>query len=136
MSTALDNKPRHVWLHAYLLPGVIFWVPLLVSMYFAFTSRQHTLTTSFSDVVLHAFTFTFLTASLGFSHFRREAYHQPAAWMLAYAVFVECVQYFLPARTFELADIAVDVAGITVGLILLHAIINPLLNRVWQSSRD
>jgi VanZ family protein len=135
MSTALDSKLRRAWLYAYLLPGFIFWIPLLVSMYFAFTSQQYAVTDSYSDVILHAFAFIFLTASLGFSYFRRGAFYWPAVWMLIYAVFIECVQYFIPTRSFELGDIAVDVAAIAAGLILFYTIINPLLNKLQRRDR-
>ena len=116
-----------------VLPALIFWVPLFISMYFAFTSRAHSITTDYSDVVLHAFTFSYLTASLGVSYFRDTLSYLPVVWMMAYALFIECVQYFLPARSFELGDIGVDVLGILFGLVLLRAIVIPLLNRLQIS---
>ena len=56
-------------------------------------------------------------------------------WMMAYALFIECVQYFLPARSFELGDIGVDVVGILFGLVLLRAIVNPLLDRLQGKAK-
>ena len=135
MSTVPDNKPVFSRLYTYLLPGLVFWVPLFVSMYFAFTSRTHSITTDYSDVVLHAFAFTYLTATLGLSHLRNAAGYLPAVWMVAYALFIECVQYFLPARSFELGDIGVDVVGILFGLILLRFTILPLINKLQETPK-
>ena len=130
MSTVPDNKSGFSRLYSYLIPGLVFWVPLFISMYFAFTSRAHSITTDFSDVVLHAFAFTYLTASLGLSHFRNVARYLPAVWMMGYGLFIEFVQYFLPARSFELGDIGVDVLGILFGLFLLRIVLLPLLARL------
>ena len=101
-----------------LLVRAGFWAPLFISMYFAFTSAQHGVTAQFSDVVLHAFAFVYLTVALCLSHYREAPIYYPSAWMLAYAIFIECVQYFLPGRVFEFGDIGVDVVGIFVGLLI------------------
>jgi len=132
MSTVADKNLGLSWLLRYLLPGLLFWVPLFISMYFAFTSREHSITTSYSDVVLHGFAFTYLTATLGLSHFRSVGMYLPAMWMMGYAFLIEGVQYFLPARNFELGDIGVDVVGILFGLLLLRTIIFPLVGRLLQ----
>jgi len=132
MSTVRDRRPGASRFPGFLLSGLVFWVPLFISMYFAFTSRVHSITSDYSDVVLHAFAFTYLTASLGLAHFRNASRYLAAVWMVAYALFIECVQYFLPARSFELGDLGVDVVGILVGLILLRIVILPLLSRLQR----
>lgn len=44
--------------------------------------------------------------------------------LLAYAIFIEVVQYFLPYRTFSVIDIAADLAGILIYLTLKRRILS------------
>ncbi|MCZ6709099.1 MAG: VanZ family protein, partial [Gammaproteobacteria bacterium] len=46
----------------------------------------------------------------------------PAAWMIAYGLFIEAVQAFEPERSAEFKDLAVDLAGICIGLWLTRRI--------------
>lgn len=43
-----------------------------------------------------------------------------SALLLGYGLFIEAVQYFLPARQASAGDVAVDAAGILAGILLHH----------------
>jgi VanZ family protein len=100
-----------------------FWLPLTVASFAAFLPQGLPMPFRVSDIVLHTFAFTYLTAALWFAHFRDAAWWKSAGWMLAYGVFIEVVQSFEPTRDAELKDIAVDVAGIALGLALYRFVL-------------
>ena len=97
--------------------ALAFWMPLAICTYLAFDPSPPDAVFRVSDVVLHAFAFTYLTFALGLAHHHRH-WFIPAAWMFAYGLFIEIVQAFEPERAAELKDVGVDAAGICVGLLL------------------
>ena len=92
-----------------------FWIPLAICTYLAFDPSPPDSVFQVSDVVLHAFAFTYLTFALALAHQHRH-WLVPGAWMLGYGVFIEVVQAFEPERAAELKDILVDAGGICLGL--------------------
>lgn len=42
--------------------------------------------------------------------------------LLAYGLFIEVTQHFLPFRTFAIADLLADLAGIVAGLVFVHVL--------------
>jgi VanZ family protein len=50
--------------------------------------------------------------------------------MFGYGLFLEVVQGFIPERTAEMKDLMVDVAGITVGLMLAALFARPVAGLV------
>ncbi len=95
--------------------AVAFWIPLSVCTYLAFDPHPPDAVFRVSEIALHAFAFTYLTFSLGLAHPHLH-WLVPAAWMLAYGLFIEIVQAFEPQRSAELSDLFVDSAGICLGL--------------------
>lgn len=98
-----------------------FWLPLAGCTWLALTPSPPDAVFRVSDVVLHALAFAYLTFALGLAH-RKLRWWPLAGWMLAYGAFIELTQSFEPARSPELKDLAVDVAGIAVGLGILAGI--------------
>jgi VanZ family protein len=100
-----------------LLAG--FWMPLAVCTYLALTPSPPQAAFRISDVVLHTFAFSYLTFALGMAH---RATRGPVlvAWMLGYGLLIEVLQSFEPARSAELKDLLVDLAGSLAGLGLLR----------------
>jgi len=95
--------------------ALAFWIPLAICTYLAFDPSPPDSVFRVSDVVLHAFAFTYLTFALALAHQHRH-WLVPAAWMLGYGIFIEVVQAFEPERAAELKDLLVDAAGICLGL--------------------
>jgi len=71
----------------------------------------------FTDVVLHAFAFTYLSFAMRLAYERRSLL-QTFVVLFAYGLLIELVQSLEPERTAELKDLLVDVAGIGMGLLL------------------
>jgi VanZ family protein len=99
--------------------ALAFWIPLAICTYLAFDPSPPESVFRVSDVALHAFAFTYLTFALSLAH-RHQHWLLPAAWMLAYGLFIEFVQAFEPERSAELKDLLVDSAGICLGLLLVR----------------
>jgi len=107
-----------------------FWIPFAIASAAAFAPQGVPLPFRVSDIVLHAFAFTYLTAALWIAHYSGQAGWKSAAWMFAYGVFIEVVQSFEPTRSAELKDVCVDVVGILLGLGLYRGLLRvaaPLL---------
>ena len=94
-----------------------FWLPLAVCTYLALTPSPPDAVFRVGDVVLHAAAFTYLTFALTLAHPSTSGV-VAGTWMLGYGLLLEVVQSFEPARSAELKDLLVDLAGIAVGLIL------------------
>ncbi len=112
------------------LSQLAFWLPLAIATFAAFAPKGVPLPFRTTDVTLHMFAFTYLTAALGNAYFPLSRWWIPALWMLAYGVMLEVVQQFLPPRTAELKDIVVDVAGIALGLLVWRFAVAPLVSRL------
>ena len=80
--------------------------------------------TGFSDTVLHfvAYAMTGVLGILGFEH--RVTQRNAVRLLMALGAVLEAVQYFLPSRYFELADILANVAGAAFAVLLnrIHTI--------------
>jgi VanZ family protein len=98
-----------------------FWVPLAICTWFALEPSPPDPVFRVSDIVLHAFAFSYLTFALGLAH---PVVRLPmlVLSMLGYGVFIEVVQSFEVERSAEIKDLLVDGAGILVGLGLLRAL--------------
>ena len=92
---------------------------LLIITYMALTPVPDLLQQSVNDKLGHALAFmllAFLThaswpnSTFGWRH---------GLPLLAYGVFIECTQYFVPGRFFSLWDVVADTAGIGLYLLLL-----------------
>ena len=93
-----------------------FWIPFAIATFAAFAPQGVPLPFRVSDIVLHAFAFTYLTAALWIAHYDGEPGWKSAAWMLGYGLLIEAVQSFEPTRSAELKDLCVDVVGILLGM--------------------
>jgi VanZ family protein len=106
-----------------------FWIPLAIATYAAFAPQGVPLPFPVSDVELHAFAFTYLTAALWIAHYGGHPGWKSAAWMLGYGLLIEAVQFFEPTRSAELKDVCMDLIGILLGLGLYRGLLRaaPLL---------
>ena len=127
-----------------VLCQVAFWAPLALCTYLALVPEPpDNPVFRLSDVILHAAAFTYLSFALllaqsarpvprnaalaGNERPRGELYFSTFGLMLAYGVFLELVQAFVPERSAELKDLFVDAIGIAVGLLLARFLAVPLL---------
>jgi VanZ family protein len=97
---------------------IAFWIPLAICTWLALTPSPPDAISRFSDVLLHAFAFTYLTFALGLA-WPGLRLRWVAGWMLAFGVGIEILQSFEAARVASLKDVLVDAVGIALGLLLL-----------------
>ncbi len=95
---------------------IAFWAPLAVCTYLALHPSPPDAVFRVSDVLLHGFAFTYLTFSLAIAY-RHRHWLIPGLWMLGYGLLIELLQSFETARSAEVGDVLVDMAGIAIGLL-------------------
>ncbi len=98
-----------------------FWIPLAVATALALLPKGAPMPFAISDILQHLFAFTYLTAALGIAYYPSNAAQRTTAvicWMLAYGLSLEAIQYFIPERSAEFKDLAVDAVGIALGIAL------------------
>jgi len=97
---------------------VVFFSLLFIIAYIAFLPNYDALPnfTSLSDIFNHFIAFFVLAIFLDFGF--SPAYTHIFISLCLYGLFIECVQYFLPNRAFDLLDIAVDISGIMMYLVI------------------
>jgi VanZ family protein len=98
-----------------------FWFPLAVCTWLALTPSPPEAVGRFSDVLLHAFAFTYLTFALGLA-WPALRLRWLAGLLLGYGVAIEIVQGLGPARVASFQDVVVDAGGIALGLLLLRGL--------------
>ena len=97
---------------------LIFWMALVGSYLLAIVPLDKApVITPFSDKGNHFIAFAFLSVSLFYAY--RVSYMKIALWMVAYGIWIEFTQYFIPSRYAEFLDIVADVVGIVIGLIII-----------------
>ena len=94
-----------------------FWVPLALCTWLALTPGPPQAVAQISDVVLHLAAFAYLAFALSLAHFSGRGW-ATAAWLVAFGVLLEVLQGALTTtRSPELKDLAMDLAGIGLGLV-------------------
>ena len=109
-----------------------FWLPLIACTYLALVPEPpDNPVFRLSDILLHGAAFSYLSLALVLAHpgmgrTRAGLFVRVFALMLAYGLFLEVVQAFVPERSAELKDLMVDAAGITLGLVVARYLADPL----------
>jgi len=101
-----------------LFSRISFFSLLVIISYIAFLPNYDELPsfTSLSDVFNHFIAFLVLAVFLDFAFSPK--YRYLLFILLSYGLFIECVQYFLPNRAFDLVDIIVDLSGVIFYLLI------------------
>lgn len=87
-------------------------------------------TAGFNDKIAHALGYAVLMCS-GLAAFPRRASIStlvPVFWL--YSLLIECMQYFLPHRSFSLLDMLANSVGIVIG-VLLGILLLPVIQAVY-----
>jgi VanZ family protein len=115
------------WLPVILWAGVIFWFSSFSNPYQSLLSAN--IPTILPDELIGQISHIFIYMVLAFL-LARALGHQPGtstifpSWGMAvlYAFSDETHQLFVPGRTFQLADLALDALGALVGVLLYHLV--------------
>ncbi len=78
----------------------------------------------------HLITFTLLGLMVELGR-RKKSHWTWFGILVFYAFFTECVQHFLPIRTFDLMDLAQDTLGLALGMTAGHGM-KKLSTRLWS----
>ena len=109
-----------VWFFRFALVASI-----LLILYLTTTPVQYEIGQQINDKVSHALAFFTLSFLADYSFPRSHFSFKKILPVLAYGVLIECIQYFLPYRSFSLLDIAGDAFGIVIYVLCL-----PLIRRL------
>lgn len=107
---------------------LLLWIAVSSIFYLATTSVDHKVQSTFNDKFNHLIAFGVLSF---LCHIAFQA-HQSIKWaaiLFGYGLLIELVQYFLPYREFSLLDLATDLLGIVLYLVIFHPVFNRLLSR-------
>jgi VanZ family protein len=116
---------------------VVLLVALAVITYLATTRPDYPIISDISDKLNHLMAFYALAFLFDFSFPEREMGFAKIIVLLAYGLWIEVVQSFLPERTASVLDLCADGIGIAIyrfSLPLLRQL--PWLSRRWSQRRE
>jgi VanZ family protein len=92
---------------------IIFWIYAGLILYLSFIPTTQIVKVSYFDKIEHCVAFVIFTFLL------KRSYHIGSKYVIIYAVlfgaFIEFVQYFLPYRSADVADLLADFVGSVFG---------------------
>ena len=115
---------------------IVFRITLIVSLLLitnlATTELEHPLMTSVNDKLGHFLAFLYLAILVDFSFPASRFGLLKVLPLLAYGLFIEVIQYFLPHRMFSFLDILADGGGVLIYALLIPVLMHvPLLKFRW-----
>jgi VanZ family protein len=115
---------------------IIFRVMLIVSLllitYFLTTELKHPIMTSVNDKLGHILAFIYLAFLVDYSFPASRFGLLKILPLLAYGLFIEVVQHYLPHRMFSILDILADSAGIVIYILFVPVLKHvPILKLRW-----
>ncbi|WP_339898808.1 VanZ family protein [uncultured Gilvimarinus sp.] len=94
-----------------------FFVMLTIYIGFGVAKNPGAVVGDFNDLLMHFSGYVVAGISIGFAFGKRSV-----AWrflvLFLFSTGIECIQYTLPWRSFDVRDIAANTAGIVLGLLL------------------
>lgn len=105
---------------------------VLVILYLTTTATDYELAHNVYDKLSHALAFFTLALLADFSFPLDSFSWVKVCPLIAYGSLIECIQYFLPYRSFSLLDIVGDIAGIAIYALLIPLLMKlPVLRQRW-----
>jgi VanZ family protein len=99
-----------------------FYCLIAIYTYFGLTPHPEKIVGNFNDLLMHFA--GYLIAAFSISAARPQwPLWQRALFLIAYSIAIEIAQHFNPPRTFSIADIAANSAGVLLGLLLVNILI-------------
>ena len=103
---------------------------VLLIFYFTTTPTEYEIAQTVNDKLSHALAFFGLSFLADFSFHREKFSLIKICPIITYGILIECVQYFLPYRSFSLLDIVGDIAGVVIYVLLLPMLVRlPVLRQ-------
>lgn len=109
---------------------IALFVSVFVMLYFTTTASEPDIAQSINDKLSHGLAFLFLSLLTDFSCPEDKFTFRKVSPLVAYGILIECIQCFLPYRSFSVLDMLADIAGIALYGMVFSLIINmPFLNQ-------
>ena len=96
--------------------------------YFSLTPIEHKISESIWDKAAHFTAYLFLVMFVRKVHIRFN-YLTCIITCLSYSFIIECIQYLIPNRQFELLDILANLLGTVLGVIIYYFVIEKCFNK-------
>ncbi|MBC8555338.1 MAG: VanZ family protein [Candidatus Brocadiales bacterium] len=104
----------------------VFYV--LIVTYFSLTPIEHKISESIWDKAAHFISYLFLVMIVKKVHIRFN-YLTCVVICCSYSFVIECIQYFIPNRMFDVLDMLANVLGTILGIIIYYLIIEKCFNK-------
>ncbi len=111
---------------------------VFIITYFSLTPIEHKVSENVWDKAAHFVAYLLLFMFVKKVHVKFN-YLTCVIICCSYSFIIECIQYFIPNRMFDLLDMLANVLGTVLGVILYHLIIDKCLgsnSRVTKSAID
>lgn len=113
------------------LSKLLLCLMVLLYTYLGTVEIPSSVAASYNDLVAHALGYVVLTAVAIFAFPQKRWFLRLALACFMYSILIECIQYFLPYRSFSLLDILANGSGVLVGLWLAN-VCWPVIRRIYQ----
>ncbi len=101
---------------------------VFIITYFSLTPIEHKVSENVWDKASHFVAYLLLFMFVRKVHIRFN-YLTCVVICCSYSFIIECIQYFIPDRQFDLLDMLANVLGVFLGVILYYLIIDKYLSR-------
>ena len=108
----------------------IFYV--LIITYYSLTPEENIISENVWDKALHFFTYLFLVILIKNVH-TRLSYLTCVLICCNYSFIIECIQYFIPDRSFSILDMLANLLGTVMGAIMYYLIIEKCFKK-WRGT--
>ncbi len=102
---------------------------VFIITYFSLTPIEHKISESTWDKASHFVAYMLLYMFIRNVHIRFN-YLTCVVLCCSYSFIIECIQYFVPGRMFDLLDMLANVLGTLLGMILYYLIIEKCINKM------
>lgn len=99
-----------------------FYCLLVLYTFMGLSRSAMVLTSIASDKLLHFSGYAVFIISAMLAYGKRRSLVFLFVLLFAYSILIECVQYFLPYRSFEVKDILANLAGLAAGSVIWFGI--------------
>ena len=104
-----------------------FKIALLICVlsieYLATTTREIEIVSGMWDKSNHFMAFFVLYILLSFAYQHMKTFHK-ILWLMAFAIQIEVVQYFIEGRFFSFMDVVADTIGMVIGVVIFRFLSN------------
>ena len=100
----------------------VFWLLWLAATAVMLLPASNLPSVNIWDKAEHAATFAVLMVLAWFAYQYRFSVQKLATWLVCYGVAIECIQHFVPTRSFSVLDMVADSVGVAVIFLFLRRV--------------